>query len=172
MRVGDTATLKGTFNNLASESWSTDNASVATIETTTGHTSTDYSYYYNVVTAKGNGTAHITHTLSSFWGDPTTETWTITVGGSGGGEQTAASVTYILYVGNSGSGANAGVEVVRTTLENVSSSDLAAQKLKKSHDLANEIFGASVTGKEGLLSSDMYSESPTWSGSGPYTVQI
>lgn len=167
--VGETVTLDGTHNSMASsESWSSSNTGVATVAASGGSYDSDAT-----VTGVSAGTVTITHTINSMFGS-STETFTITVTGfgSGAGEQTATSVTYILYVGNSGSGSNAGVEVARTTVENVSSSDVSAQKLKKSHGLANEIFGAAVTGKEGLLSSDMYSESPTWSGSGPYTVQI
>ena len=78
--VGDTVTLDGTHNSMASsESWSSSNTSVATVAASGGSYDSDAT-----VTGVGAGTATITHTISSYMGN-STETFTITVTGSGSG---------------------------------------------------------------------------------------
>ncbi|MBE5999799.1 MAG: Cna B-type domain-containing protein [Sarcina sp.] len=78
--VGETVTLDGTHNSMASsESWDSSNDAVATVTASGGSYDSDAT-----VTGVGAGTATITHTINSMFGS-STEIFTITVTGSGSG---------------------------------------------------------------------------------------
>lgn len=78
--VGETVTLDGTHNSMASsEGWTSSDTSVATVAASGGTYDSDAT-----VTGVGAGTATITHTINSMFGS-STETFAITVTGSGSG---------------------------------------------------------------------------------------
>lgn len=91
--VGETVTLEGTYNSMASSSddrWSSSNTSVATVEK-----SNDYGKSNAIVTGKSAGTVTITHKIDTLvWGS-TTETFTITVtaAASGGNKKSDSTLT-------------------------------------------------------------------------------